>query len=252
MGCAAFTSLCPVQVPLDAIRMLDSSDRLIMNFCRLRKVLPLQRRFHDFIDNGFHPAFFETGQLAEGDQIRQLKINAFAIETHLMLRSPFAFWIVTAGHVKSGRKPPFTLLVHDKSDVLDVIILIAGDDIEQCAASLLFQIFCRKTQGDDGLERLHIGIGALEYRLAITGAPAKTKKVEVERLVDLSSRILSNRENLVNHLTGENDSREIENILRVGTSAGGATAPIRRPHSSTLVVVMTLFPCQPSCQIHFF
>ncbi len=68
------------------------------------------------------------------------------------------------------------------------------------------------------------GIGALEYKPAITGTPEKAKKVEVERLAALSSRILSDRENLAGHLSGENDARDIEHLLRVGTSAGGARA----------------------------
>ena len=68
------------------------------------------------------------------------------------------------------------------------------------------------------------GVGALEYQPAITGAPTKARKVEVERLVTLSNRILNERENLVGHLTGENDERDVEDVLRVGTSAGGARA----------------------------
>ncbi len=68
------------------------------------------------------------------------------------------------------------------------------------------------------------GMGALEYKPAITGSPTKARKVEVDRLVDLSNRILSDRENLAGHLTGKDDARDIEDILRVGTSAGGARA----------------------------
>lgn len=68
------------------------------------------------------------------------------------------------------------------------------------------------------------GMGALEYTPAITAAPTRARKVEVERLVALSNRILSERENLVGHLTGEDDTQDIEDILRVGTSAGGARA----------------------------
>ncbi len=68
------------------------------------------------------------------------------------------------------------------------------------------------------------GMGALEYKPGITGASTKAQKVEVERLVDLSNRILSDRENLVGQLTGADDARDIEDILRVGTSAGGARA----------------------------
>ena len=68
------------------------------------------------------------------------------------------------------------------------------------------------------------GMGALEYKPAIIGAPTKARKVEVDRLVALSNRVLSDRENLAGHLTGDDDVRDIEDILRVGTSAGGARA----------------------------
>ena len=68
------------------------------------------------------------------------------------------------------------------------------------------------------------GIGALEYKPAMTGTPAKPRKIEVDRLVALSNRILGDRENLTGHLTGEDDVQDIEDILRVGTSAGGARA----------------------------
>lgn len=68
------------------------------------------------------------------------------------------------------------------------------------------------------------GMGALEYKPAIKGSPTKARKVQVDRLVALSNRILNDREKLAGHLTGEDDTRDIEDILRVGTSAGGARA----------------------------
>ena len=68
------------------------------------------------------------------------------------------------------------------------------------------------------------GMGALEYKPAITGAPTRARKIKVARLAALSNRILRDRENLTGRLTGEDDARDIEDILRVGTSAGGARA----------------------------
>ena len=68
------------------------------------------------------------------------------------------------------------------------------------------------------------GMGALEYKPAIKGSPTKARKVQVDRLVALSNRVLNDREKLAGHLTGEDDTRDIEDILRVGTSAGGARA----------------------------
>ena len=68
------------------------------------------------------------------------------------------------------------------------------------------------------------GMGALEYKPAIRGKSTKARRIKVERLVTLADQILSNRKNLAGHLTGENDARDVEDLLRVGTSAGGARA----------------------------
>ncbi len=51
------------------------------------------------------------------------------------------------------------------------------------------------------------------------------KKLEVAQLVDLANRVLSERENLAGRLGGgEDDAGALEDILSVGTSAGGARA----------------------------
>jgi len=68
------------------------------------------------------------------------------------------------------------------------------------------------------------GIGALEFKPALAGTPTTSRRVEVERLVALSNRILTNREKLKGTFDGDDDARDIEDILRVGTSAGGARA----------------------------
>lgn len=68
------------------------------------------------------------------------------------------------------------------------------------------------------------GIGALEFVPTIVGAPTSSRKVDVARLVALSNDILSQREQLHGGLGGSDDARGIEDILRVGTSAGGARA----------------------------
>ena len=59
------------------------------------------------------------------------------------------------------------------------------------------------------------GIGALEFRPVIRDAPTARRKIEISALVDLANRALDDRV----ALTGN-----IEDILRVGTSAGGARA----------------------------
>ena len=67
------------------------------------------------------------------------------------------------------------------------------------------------------------GIGALEFEPTVRKA-TRSKKLEVAQLVDLANRVLSERENLVGRLGGDNDAEALEDILSVGTSAGGARA----------------------------
>ena len=68
------------------------------------------------------------------------------------------------------------------------------------------------------------GIGALEFRPAIRGAPTVARKIEISVLVDLANRVLDDRVALGGKFTVDNDKGTIEDILRVGTSAGGARA----------------------------
>ena len=65
------------------------------------------------------------------------------------------------------------------------------------------------------------GMGALEFRPAIRERNSKPERVEVEKLVELASAALARREGLSARLESE---EELNEILRVGTSAGGARA----------------------------
>ena len=67
------------------------------------------------------------------------------------------------------------------------------------------------------------GIGALEFEPAVHKV-TRSKKLEVAQLVDLANRVLDERENLAGRLGGEDDAEALEDILSVGTSAGGARA----------------------------
>ena len=67
------------------------------------------------------------------------------------------------------------------------------------------------------------GIGALEFEPTVRKA-TRSKKLEVAQLVDLANRVLSERAALAGRLGGDNDAEALEDILSVGTSAGGARA----------------------------
>lgn len=67
-------------------------------------------------------------------------------------------------------------------------------------------------------------MGALEFLPTIIGAPDSARTLDVDSLVRLASRVVGGRANLAGTLAGEDDTQAIQDILRVGTSAGGARA----------------------------
>lgn len=68
------------------------------------------------------------------------------------------------------------------------------------------------------------GMGALEFQPATHGPPAGNRAVEVANLVTLANKILDERAGFGGVLSGDDDREAINDILRVGTSAGGARA----------------------------
>ena len=86
----------------------------------------------------------------------------------------------------------------------------------------------RDAQSFNPVERLCYtgtrGIGALEFLPVLSDSPSTSRQVKVARLVELSNQVLDERLNLQGSLMGKDDVNAIEDILRVGTSAGGARA----------------------------
>jgi serine/threonine-protein kinase HipA len=68
------------------------------------------------------------------------------------------------------------------------------------------------------------GMGALEFFPATGPRPRQATLLHVDRLVALASEILSNRDNLRGTFATEGKAAALRDILRVGTSAGGARA----------------------------
>ena len=66
-------------------------------------------------------------------------------------------------------------------------------------------------------------VGALEFEPVI-GPGGRGRRLQVDRLVDLANRVLSDRIGLAGRLDASNDREALEDILAVGTSAGGARA----------------------------
>jgi serine/threonine-protein kinase HipA len=68
------------------------------------------------------------------------------------------------------------------------------------------------------------GMGALEFAPALGPKPRAAKKIEIDALVQLASEVLTHRNNLRGHFHDTGREKALQDILRVGTSAGGARA----------------------------
>lgn len=87
----------------------------------------------------------------------------------------------------------------------------------------------RKASDFNPVERLcyvgRRGMGALEFKPQIGTRSGSSRKVDVAGLVRLANLVLDERNELAGRLSGgDGDRNAIEDILRVGTSAGGARA----------------------------
>jgi serine/threonine-protein kinase HipA len=68
------------------------------------------------------------------------------------------------------------------------------------------------------------GMGALEFRPARGPSPSASRRIDVEALVELAAEVLAEREDLAASLQHPEKQQALQEILRVGTSAGGARA----------------------------
>lgn len=68
------------------------------------------------------------------------------------------------------------------------------------------------------------GMGALEFVPATGPKPTRAKKIEIDSLVRLASEVLSHRNDLQVSFADKSKADALKDILRVGTSAGGARA----------------------------
>jgi serine/threonine-protein kinase HipA len=68
------------------------------------------------------------------------------------------------------------------------------------------------------------GMGALEFLPSIGPKPQPAKKIEIDSLVRLASEVLTHRRSLKTTFASASRKNALNDILRVGTSAGGARA----------------------------
>lgn len=88
-------------------------------------------------------------------------------------------------------------------------------------------------QGRDGasfnpVERLcytgRRGMGALEFEPEVALRQRQSRPIDIAALTDLANRAVSDRLNLGGKLKGKDDHEALEQIMMIGTSAGGARA----------------------------
>jgi serine/threonine-protein kinase HipA len=86
----------------------------------------------------------------------------------------------------------------------------------------------RTSESFNAIERLCYtgtrGMGALEFAPPIGPKPQRAKKIEIEAFLKLASEALTHRKNLKTTFASEKRKTALGDILRVGTSAGGARA----------------------------
>jgi len=86
----------------------------------------------------------------------------------------------------------------------------------------------RQADSFNALERLSYmgerGMGALEFTPAIGPQARQASQVQIDHLVDLASQVLSHRNDLRASFADADKEQALADILRVGTSAGGARA----------------------------
>jgi len=86
----------------------------------------------------------------------------------------------------------------------------------------------RQSDSFNAVERLCYtgvrGMGALEFTPAIGPKARQGKKIQIDKLVELASDILTHRNHLKASFAAGNREQGLTDILRVGTSAGGARA----------------------------
>jgi len=68
------------------------------------------------------------------------------------------------------------------------------------------------------------GMGALEFYPGLGPKPRQATKIEIDALIRLAADILTQRDTLQGSLAGPSREKALQDILRVGTSAGGARA----------------------------
>ena len=100
-----------------------------------------------------------------------------------MPRRPSPLWVERERDVECGREPPAARLVHDVPDVLCVVVLVAGDDVEDASPYLFDDFVEAKPESAHGEESLLVR-GALGNVEVVSGDCAQRRVVQLARCSD--------------------------------------------------------------------
>ncbi len=158
--------------------------------------------------------------LPEGDRVAAFEYDPAFAASGIEI-SPFQM------PLRAGRIYRFPALSPESFDGLPGLL---ADSLPDRYGNALIEAWLatrgREPESFDAVERLcyigRRGMGALEFAPAQGPRPTPNHVVDVEALVDLAAEVLAEREDLSASLRKSGKREALREILRVGTSAGGA------------------------------
>src|SRR5579859_1129163 len=145
--------------PGQAQRRIDPCAQLTTDIRRLRKRWPFRYGVPDLFDDGPRARGVQGGRLRARLKVLERKPVVLAVERHLVSARPLAIQGEVPGDVEGWRQVPGPATVHQEGDVLDVVVLVAGDDVERHPPILFLHRLGSEAQLADHQHRLLVGIG---------------------------------------------------------------------------------------------
>lgn len=144
---------------VQSLRVLNRARGAFRDARLFSEFRPSQHGLLDVAKIVFCASAFHRSEIGARLEVIEGEIGALAVQAHLMRMHPPVLWVKGIGEIISRRKRPLPGAVHQERNVLDVIVLIAGDDVECHPPELLFDSFHRQAEFADGLKGLLIGVG---------------------------------------------------------------------------------------------
>src|SRR3984957_19204133 len=141
------------------MRASDLLGHLPLDSGFLRDRLPTDDYVADFGEDALGPAARQAGNGGYGAQVGDAEPVALAVERHLVGVEPEIAGLPRPDHVVRRGQRPGSLAVHEEGDVLDVVVLIARDDVEDHPPELLLDDGLAEAQPTDQQHELLVAVG---------------------------------------------------------------------------------------------